>query len=305
MERRALLTGAVAARPPLPPRVSPRGWTASRRGAGPVSSPRYQPASTRTAVVENAVVPFFLTSIYEGERPALPMIDVDAHQGERPAPRSLGADLPGLEAHARGRRHGVPAGAGEAWRQQPSQADLHVRGHARPVPANVQRQGRRVLRQAARPAIRRQAVHAALSRLLLRYLLGSASRREGRCNPAEVRTIGESFNTVLAFRDPTQPIVYENYMTVRALLDSLKSWIDERLGRHRQRAHRQSGEDDRLVLAQECRRRRAFQQEGRRLRVLPQLRGAQPVGQHDLRHHVAPEPGWRRSRRPRVRSRRR
>ena len=26
--------------------------------------------------VQNAVVPFFLTSVYEGERPALPMIDV-------------------------------------------------------------------------------------------------------------------------------------------------------------------------------------------------------------------------------------
>src|SRR5262249_1931934 len=47
--------------------------------------------------------------------------------------------------------------------------------------------------------------------------------------PVQVRTIGESFNTVLAFRDPTQAIVYDNYMTVRALLAFLKNWIDERL----------------------------------------------------------------------------
>lgn len=40
---------------------------------------------------------------------------------------------------------------------------------------------------------------------------------------------GIRVNTVLAFRDPTQPIVYENYMTVRALLNFLKAWIDERL----------------------------------------------------------------------------
>jgi hypothetical protein len=32
--------------------------------------------------------------------------------------------------------------------------------------------------------------------------------------------IGESFNTVLAFRDPTLPIVYENCMAVRSLLPS-------------------------------------------------------------------------------------
>jgi hypothetical protein len=48
--------------------------------------------------------------------------------------------------------------------------------------------------------------------------------------PPQVRVIGESFNTVLAFRDPTLPIVYENYMTVRSLLPFLKTWIDARLG---------------------------------------------------------------------------
>ena len=37
------------------------------------------------------------------------------------------------------------------------------------------------------------------------------------------------FNTVLAYRDPMQPIVYENYMKVRALLTFLKSWIDQRV----------------------------------------------------------------------------
>ena len=47
--------------------------------------------------------------------------------------------------------------------------------------------------------------------------------------PDRVRVIGESFNTVLAYRDPTQRIVYENYMTVRSHLDFLKAWIDERI----------------------------------------------------------------------------
>ena len=52
---------------------------------------------------------------------------------------------------------------------------------------------------------------------------------KGDAIPPKVRAIGEAFNTVLAFRDPLQPIVYENYITVRALLGFLKTWIDERL----------------------------------------------------------------------------
>ena len=101
---------------------------------------------------------------------------------------------------------------------------------------------------------------------------------KGDAIPPQVRTIGESFNTVLAFRDPTQPIVYENYMTVRALLNFLKAWIDERLDDIASGRRRGPGEDDRLVLAEECRQRRAFQQEGRGLRVLPQFRRASANG---------------------------
>ncbi|WP_246584708.1 hypothetical protein [Yersinia kristensenii] len=52
---------------------------------------------------------------------------------------------------------------------------------------------------------------------------------KGDAIPKQVREIGESFNTVLAYRDPLQPIVYENYMTVRKQLDFLKQWIDERV----------------------------------------------------------------------------
>ena len=52
---------------------------------------------------------------------------------------------------------------------------------------------------------------------------------KGEAIPKEVRQIGEAFNTVLAYRDPLQPIVYENYMTVRKQRDFLKQWIDERV----------------------------------------------------------------------------
>ena len=47
--------------------------------------------------------------------------------------------------------------------------------------------------------------------------------------PAGVRQIGHSFNTVIAFREPTLPLVHENYMKVRALRTPLKEWIDEKV----------------------------------------------------------------------------
>jgi hypothetical protein len=52
---------------------------------------------------------------------------------------------------------------------------------------------------------------------------------KGDAIPERVRQFGKSFNTVLAYRDPTQKIVYENYMTVRSNLSFLKGWIDERI----------------------------------------------------------------------------
>jgi hypothetical protein len=52
---------------------------------------------------------------------------------------------------------------------------------------------------------------------------------KGQDIPQQVRQIGENFNTVLAYRDPTQKIVYDNYMVVRANLSFLKAWIAERL----------------------------------------------------------------------------
>lgn len=52
---------------------------------------------------------------------------------------------------------------------------------------------------------------------------------KGDAIPSEVREIGQSFNTVLAYRDPTQEIVYKNYMRVRSLRKFLKQWIDERV----------------------------------------------------------------------------
>ena len=81
---------------------------------------------------------------------------------------------------------------------------------------------------------------------------------KGDAIPAGVRQIGESFNTVLAYRNPTRQIVFENYMKVRELLDPLKEWIDEKVKDSRERAHSRRRQDHRLVLAQERRQWGAF-----------------------------------------------
>lgn len=47
--------------------------------------------------------------------------------------------------------------------------------------------------------------------------------------PSEVRQIGESFNTVLAYVNPIEDIVHDNYVRVREFRSILKSWIDEKI----------------------------------------------------------------------------
>jgi len=47
--------------------------------------------------------------------------------------------------------------------------------------------------------------------------------------PPEVRQIGECFNTALAYLDPIQDIVHDNYVRVRALRPFLTRWIDARV----------------------------------------------------------------------------
>jgi hypothetical protein len=83
MERRTVLAGAAtsaagffsgaafAADTPAASPASPDLATALARFRASI------PAHFDRTYVENAIVPFFLTSIYEGERPALPMIELD------------------------------------------------------------------------------------------------------------------------------------------------------------------------------------------------------------------------------------
>ena len=235
MRRRTVLAGAAASAAGF---VSGAAFAADTPAASPVSPDlatalaRFRasiPARFDQTYVENAVIPFFLTSIYEGERPALPMIDATPTKEN-----ALPHDLWGLIY--------------QDWKPSPEEGvTVFLQGLEKRGDNNLRK---RIYMSAVTPDLYRpmygDKVVAFFDGLLDPKFSGRPFMRhyldyywdiywdlhlgvKGEAIPPQVRTIGESFNTVLAFRDPTQPIVYDNYMTVRALLQSLKTWIDERL----------------------------------------------------------------------------
>ena len=155
------------------------------------------PANFDPEYVEKAVIPFFLTSFFEGERPMLPMIDVNLSKEN-----ALPYDFWGLISHD--------------WRPSPQEGvtvflqGLEKRGdnnlrknHFSAVTpdlykpmysAKVTAFFDKLLDQqfANKPS------HAALPRLLLRIYWHVHLRGTGDAIPFEVRQIGEAFNTVLA-----------------------------------------------------------------------------------------------------------
>ncbi len=229
MERRKVLAGAATAATAF----LSKGAAADPPNADlAVALARFRasiPSNFDRAYVENAVIPFFLTSFYEGERPALPMIDVTLTKEN-----ALPYDLWGLIY--------------EDWKPTPKDGvTVFLQGLEQRGPDNLRK---RIYFSAVTPDLYRpmygDKVVAFFNQLLDVKYAGKPFMRhyldqyfdiywdlhlgvKGDAIPPQVRVIGESFNTVLAYRDPTQQIVYENYMTVRALLDFLKSWIDERL----------------------------------------------------------------------------
>jgi cytochrome P450 len=230
MERRMVLTGAAAAAAGSFAKGATAADTLPDDIAAALTKFRASiPKNFDRAYVENAVVPFFLTSFYEGERPALPMIDVTLTKQD-----ALPSDLWGLIY--------------EEWKPTPAEGvTVFLQGLEKRGDNNLRK---KIYFSAVTPDLYRPMYEAKVvtffDQLMDRRFAGTPFMRhyldyyfdlywdlhlgvKGDAIPPKVRAIGEAFNTVLAFRDPLQPIVYENYMTVRALLGFLKTWIDERL----------------------------------------------------------------------------
>jgi hypothetical protein len=229
LQRRTLLFGAAAVA---------AGTLASQASAAP-DAPDLSgalakfratiPSHFDREYVDNAVVPFFLGSIFAGERPILPMIDLpltkqDAipwdfwgmlYEDWKPTPSDgVTVFLEGLENRGDNNLRKRIYFAGVS-------PDLYVPKYQ----AKVVDFFDKLLdsKHADKPFMRHYLDY--YWDLYWDLHLGV----KGDAVPAQVRAIGEAFNTVLAYRNPLNEIVYENYMTVRALRPFLTKWIDERL----------------------------------------------------------------------------
>lgn len=187
------------------------------------------PANFDPEYVEKAVIPFFLTSFYEGERPMLPLIDVNFSKEN-----ALPYDLWGLISRD--------------WRPSPEDGvTVFLQGLEKRGPNNLRK---RIYFTGVTPDLYKPMysakVVAFFDKLMDQKFANKPFMRHyldyyfdlywdlhlgvtGDAIPFEVRQIGKSFNTVLAYRNPLLPITYDNYMIVRERLDFLKSWIDDQL----------------------------------------------------------------------------
>jgi hypothetical protein len=179
------------------------------------------------AYVDHVIIPHFLVSIYGGERPALPMIDVKLSKEN-----ALPYDLWGMLS--------------ESWKPNPEDGvTVFLQALEKRGPDNRRK---RIYMSAVTPDLYRPMYGDKVTLFFDKLLDGKNAGKplmrpyleaywdlywdlhlgvKGDQIPANVRQIGESFNTVLAYRDPTQKIVYDNYMKVRSHLPFLKSWIDK------------------------------------------------------------------------------
>jgi cytochrome P450 len=188
------------------------------------------PANFDREYVEKAVIPFFLTSLYEGERPMLPMIGVNFSKEN-----ALPYDLWGLIYHD--------------WQPTPEEGvTVFLQGLEKRGDNNLRK---RIYFSAMTPDLYEPMygakVTAFFDKILDQQFANKPFMRHyldyyfdlywdlhlgvaGDAVPFQVRQIGEAFNTVLAYRNPLLPITHNNYMKVREFLDFLKTWIDDRLG---------------------------------------------------------------------------
>jgi hypothetical protein len=179
--------------------------------------------------VENAVVPFFLGSIFAGERPILPMIDLPLTKQN-----AIPWDFWGMLY--------------EDWQPTPSAGvTVFLEGLENRGPDNLRK---RIYFTGVTPDLYAPKYQAKVVDFFDKLLDAKYADKpfmrhylddywdlywdlhlgvKGDAVPPQVRAIGEAFNTVLAYRNPLNEIVYQNYMTVRALRPFLEKWIDERL----------------------------------------------------------------------------
>ncbi|MDH7798852.1 MULTISPECIES: hypothetical protein [unclassified Beijerinckia] len=237
MKRRSFLTGSAVAVSGLSVKSAFSQSTSTERTPLTITELEASAAQLRArfsqtfdpTYVENAILPFFLVSVYQGEKPMLPMID-KALSKENALPTYLWGLI------------------SKSWRPAPETGvTVFLQGLEKRGPDNRRK---RIYMSALTPDLYKEMysdkVTAFFENLMSKANAGKPLMRQyldtfwdmywdlhlgvkGDAIPSQVRQIGKSFNTVLAYLDPTHRTVYENYMVVRDNLDFLKSWIEERL----------------------------------------------------------------------------
>jgi hypothetical protein len=229
MDRRTFLAGAAGA----PAAILPIGANADEGSpdvcAAVAEFRKSIPSNFDQDYVEHVLIPFFLTSTFEGEPPLFPLINTKLSKENAFPAEFLGLIYKGWKPS---REEGVTVFL----------QGLEYRGEN-----NLRK---RIYMSALTPDLYRlmyrDKVVGFFDKLFDEQNAGKPFIRhylnyyfdiywdlhvgvKGSAVPAEIRQIGDSFNTVLAYLNPTQQIVYENYMKVRANIDRLKGWIDERV----------------------------------------------------------------------------
>jgi cytochrome P450 len=195
--------------------------------AGPVG---LLPPTFGQDYIEGAVRPYLLSGRYVGERPTLPMIDLNLSKEN-----ATGAHLFGMFY--------------EDWAPNPEEEGLSVfiQGYEQRGPDNERK---KIYMSATTPDLYASQyapkIDGFFTDLLADANAGKPLMHEflahyfdlywdlhvgatGADVPPEVREIGASFTTVLAYSFPTLDIVRDNFMRVRELRQTLKEWIDARV----------------------------------------------------------------------------
>ena len=180
--------------------------------------------------VEHAVKPFMASSIVTGERPLFPMIEL-ALTKEAAIPQHIFGMLyegwtpnmeeEGLSVFLQGYDNRGPDNERKRIYYSAFTPDLYARCYQPKVNAFLDRLF--VADNAGKPLM--QTYYGSYFDLYWDLHLGVS----GDAIPAEVREIGKAFNTVIGFWFPTMDVVYQSYMKVRALRQTLRDWVDARV----------------------------------------------------------------------------
>lgn len=181
--------------------------------------------------IENVIFPALVTAVYRGERLSLPMIDPELFSKEEALPYFFWGMLydewePNLEEDGLSVFIQGYANRGEDNRRKriyysALTPDLYEPIYKSKITAFFERLFRP---ENANKPLMRQYLDTYFD-LYWDLHLGVT----GNEIPSEVRQLGESFNTVLAYVNPIEDIVHDNYVRVRAFRQNLRSWIDEKI----------------------------------------------------------------------------